>query len=63
MNKPNVRFVFHVGVPPNVEAWVQEAGRGGRDGVKVTVVHISPYTRSIHIVSCKLPNTPILLER
>ena len=36
MNKPNVRFVFDVGVPPSVEAWVQEAGRGGRDGNQCT---------------------------
>ena len=36
VNKPNVRFVFHVGVPPSVEAWVQEAGRGGRDGNQCT---------------------------
>ena len=32
VNKPNVNFVYHLGVPPSVEAWVQEAGRGGRDG-------------------------------
>lgn len=32
VNKPNVRYVYHVGVPPSLEAWVQEAGRGGRDG-------------------------------
>ena len=36
MNKSNVRFVFHIGVPPGVEAWVQEAGRGGRDGNQCT---------------------------
>lgn len=36
VNKPNVRYVYHVGVPPRVEAWVQEAGRGGRDGNQCT---------------------------
>ena len=36
VNKPNDRFVFHVGVLPSVEAWVQEAGRGGRDGNQCT---------------------------
>ena len=30
--KPNVSFVYRVGVPSSLEAWVQEAGRGGRDG-------------------------------
>ena len=32
VNKPNIQYVYHVGVPPSLEAWVQEAGRGGRDG-------------------------------
>ena len=32
VNKANVRYVYHLGVPPTLEAWVQEAGRGGRDG-------------------------------
>lgn len=36
VNKPNVNFVYHLGVPPSVEAWVQEAGRGGRDGNQCT---------------------------
>ena len=36
VNKPIVHFVYHVGVLPSVEAWVQEAGRGGRDGNQCT---------------------------
>ena len=32
VNKPNVYYVYHLGVPPSVEARVQDAGRGGRDG-------------------------------
>ena len=24
--------MLHVGVPPSLESWIQEAGRGGRDG-------------------------------
>ena len=32
VNKANVRYVYHVGVPPTPEAWVKEAGRGERDG-------------------------------
>lgn len=32
VNKPNVRNVIHIGVPDSLESWVQEAGRGGRDG-------------------------------
>ena len=32
VNKPDVKHVFHIGVPGSLEAWIQEAGRAGRDG-------------------------------
>lgn len=32
VNKPNIRFVIHYHPPQNIESYVQEVGRAGRDG-------------------------------
>ena len=51
VNLPNIMHIIHYGVPHDVEEYLQEVGRGGRDGAKFTA---SVIYRSYDLAHCDL---------
>lgn len=49
VDKADIRLVIHAQMPGSLEAWYQEAGRGGRDGLPAkAVLFYDPKDRNIH---------------
>jgi ATP-dependent DNA helicase RecQ len=49
IDKPDIRYILHYQAPASLEQYVQEAGRGGRDGRKSNCILLDdPADRKIH---------------
>ena len=62
IDKPDVRFVIHKDPPDSLEAYYQEAGRGGRDEHKAYAVLLYNYTDRLKMEKKFELNFPCVAE-
>lgn len=56
---PDIRGVYHVGMPGSLEDYQQQAGRAGRDGLHSVVMLIhDDYSENFHLMNVKRNNPP-----
>jgi ATP-dependent DNA helicase RecQ len=68
IDKSNVRYVFHVDLPKNIESYYQETGRAGRDGIKSDAILFYGRGDLLKLKKfCEIENNPaqskIMLEK